>query len=92
MTNEEKAKELMPTMSGYYEIMDALLNMAQWKDEQFSKEKQAIIDNAVRFIRDNIESDRYNSPDEESYRMGYGVDYFETNMFIEDLKKYMKGE
>lgn len=35
MTNEEKALELMPTMSGYYDIMDALLNMANWKDEQF---------------------------------------------------------
>lgn len=52
----------------------------------------AFIEKAVRFIKDNIELDKYNSPDEESYRMGCAVDYFETNMFVEDFKKYMKGE
>lgn len=47
MTNEEKALELMPITNGNYEIMDALLSMAEWKDEQFAKEKQSFIDKAA---------------------------------------------
>lgn len=50
-----------------------------------------IIEKVVGFIKDNIELDKYKSPDEESYRMGWGIDYFETNIFIEDFKNYMKG-
>ena len=65
--------------------------VAQAKDEEFKAEKQALIDKACEWLRNNIESDKYLSPDEESYRMGCGVDYLETNMFIEDFKNYSCG-
>lgn len=68
-----------------------------WHRQQFEGKENiqyvrtdAFIEKAIQFIKDNIEDDRYKSPDEESYRMGCGVDYFETNMFIEDFKKYME--
>ena len=49
-TNEEKTLELMPTKSGYYEITDALLKMAEWKDEQLEAEKQALINKACEWL------------------------------------------
>ena len=106
MTNEEKAREIANNCSTKIvgaEVSDetyittepdcytAAMTMAKWKDEQSTKEKQALIDKACEWLRKNIESDKYLSPDEESYRMGCGVDYLETNMFIEDFKNYMKG-
>ena len=51
----------------------------------------AFVEKAVQFIRNNVESDKYITPDEESYRHGCPYDYFDVNMFIEDFKKYMKG-
>ena len=50
------------------------------------------IEKACEFISKHIESDKYVSPDEESYRAGCPYDYFETSMFIEDFKADMKGE
>lgn len=50
------------------------------------------IEKVCEFISEHIESDKYVSPDEESYRVGCPYNYFETNMFIEDFKAYMKGE
>ena len=50
----------------------------------------AFIEKACEFISQYIESDKYVSPDEESYRVGCPYNYFETNLFIEDLKKYME--
>ena len=70
---------------------NAAMEMARWKDEQLEAEKQALIDKACEWLSKNIESDKYLSPDEESYRMGCGVDYLETNMFIEDFKNYSCG-
>lgn len=102
MTNEEKAKKIVWNLcddglfyhkyeSQRQEIQSALVNMAEWKDGQKEAEKEALISKACEWLRNNIESDKYLSPDEESYRMGCGVDYLETNMFIEDFKNYMKG-
>jgi hypothetical protein len=31
------------------------------------------------------------SIDEESARMGFPYSYFETNLFVEDLKKHLEG-
>lgn len=72
----------------------------EWTNKPFNEKvatnieyihKDAFIEKAIQFIKDNIEDDRYKSPDEESYRMGCGVDYFETNIFIEDFKRYIQG-
>ena len=98
--NEEKAKKITDrifesgfnTNRTFYDMAkNAAMTMAKWKDEQLEAEKQALIDKACEWLKDNIESDKYLSPDEESYRMSCGVDYLETNMFIEDFKNYMKG-
>lgn len=83
---DERIKELEVTLkcrSKYERI---------YRDEFLKAEKEALINKACEWLRNNIESDKYLSPDEESYRMGCGVDYLETNMFIEDFKKAMKGE
>ena len=50
------------------------------------------IEKACEFISKYIESDKYVSPDEESYRLGFPYNYFETSMFINDFKEYMKKE
>ena len=49
----------------------------------------AFIDKACEWLKDNIESGKYISADEESYRLGCPYDYFEANMFIEDFKNAM---
>lgn len=98
--NEEKAKKITDrifesgfnTNRTFYDMAkNAAMEMARWKDEQLEAEKQALIDKACEWLSKNIESDKYLSPDEESYRMGCGVDYLETNMFIEDFKNYSCG-
>lgn len=48
------------------------------------------IEKAAKFIRDNVELNKYKSSDEESYRVGCPYDYFETENFIRDFKDYMK--
>ena len=45
MTNEEKAIEITLRNGAY----DAALEMAEWKDEQFSKEKNEFIDKACEW-------------------------------------------
>ena len=98
--NEEKAKKITDrifesgfnTNRTFYDMAkNVAMEMARWKDEQLEAEKQALIDKACEWLSKNIESDKYLSPDEESYRMGCGVDYLETNMFIEDFKNYSCG-
>lgn len=79
MTNEEKALELMPTMSGYYDIMDALLNMANWKDEQFEAEKQALIDKACEWLLANV----------SKHLHGYYT--FHKGLMLEEFQQAMKG-
>lgn len=59
MTNEEKAKELADYYAGetgYKEraAYDAAYAMAQWKDEQLEAEKQALIDKACEWLRNNM--------------------------------------
>lgn len=66
MTNEEKAKEIikMSETKQVYDIVDIksleealyddLMQMAQWKDEQFKAEKQALIDKACEWLEHNV--------------------------------------
>lgn len=79
MTNEEKALELMPTMSGYYDIMNALLNMANWKDEQLESEKQQWIDKACEWLKENVSKHLH------------GQYAFLKGEMIEEFKEAMKG-
>ena len=66
MTNEEKSKEIAQNNRiNYYEgdigwgdriksseeeCYDSAMEMAEWKDEQFAKEKQALIDKACEWV------------------------------------------
>lgn len=79
MTNEEKVLELMPTKSGYYEITDALLKMAEWKDEQFAKEKQALIDKACEWLKENAS------------KHIHGNYAFLKGLMLEEFQQAMKG-
>lgn len=55
MTNEEKAIELftsevgdlnVPDSNREFEIKTAIVAMAEWKDQEFAKQKQTLIDKA----------------------------------------------
>ena len=62
MTNTEKAYEIARFNREFYgeggashkyseeECYDSAMDMAQWKDEQFAKEKQALIDKACEWV------------------------------------------
>lgn len=62
MTNTEKAMEIARFNREFYgeggashkyseeECYDSAMDMAQWKDEQFAKEKQALIDKACEWV------------------------------------------
>ena len=65
MTNEEKIEALVDelgiilgiiyTESSRATIKKLLMKIAEWKDEQFAKEKQALIDKACEWLRYNKE-------------------------------------
>ena len=62
MTNKEKAYEIARFNREFYgeggashkyseeECYDSAMDMAKWKDEQFAKEKQALIDKACEWV------------------------------------------
>ena len=62
MTNEEKAREIARFNREFYstggtshkysdeECYNSAMKMAEWKDEQFAKEKQALIDKACEWV------------------------------------------
>ena len=56
MTNEEKTKALVDELGIIYTdceratIKELLMEMAEWKEEQFAKEKQALIDKACEWV------------------------------------------
>ena len=67
MTNEEKAEEIARSNQKFFyedggydikssdeECYDSAMEMAEWKDEQFAKEKQALIDNVCEWLKNNI--------------------------------------
>ena len=61
MNNNDKARKLCDLLvsadKGEFiqeDVENALLSMAYWKDEQFAKEKQALIDNACEWLKTNM--------------------------------------
>lgn len=82
-SNEEKAKEIcnhgIPTCDLKCEScniayhVDGLIQMAEWKDEQFKTEKQALIDKACEWLKDNG----------RNYHSAYATE----DRLIEDFKK-----
>ena len=89
MTNEEKTKEFADYYAGetdYKEraAYDAAYAMAQWKDEQLEAEKQALIDKACEWLRNNM----YEGSCEQ---MLSKKPYPFMSDFIEEFKKAMKG-
>lgn len=54
ITDKEKARQLSQYPSGDIDILryDVAMDMAEWKDEQFVKEKQHIIDTVCNCIKD----------------------------------------
>ena len=65
MTNEEKAYEIARFNREFYgeggashkyseeECYDSAMDMAKWKDEQFAKEKQALIDKGCKWLKEH---------------------------------------
>lgn len=57
MTNEEKALEIA-TNNGWTEMdfskKTSAIQMAKWKDEQFAKERQELIDKAWKWMQEHI--------------------------------------
>ena len=68
MTNEEKSKEIARNNQQFYyendecydikssdeECYDSAMEMAEWKDKQFVQEKEKLIDNVCKWIKNNI--------------------------------------
>ena len=60
MTNEEKSKALVDELGIIYTdceratIKELLMEMAEWKDKQFTQEKEKFIDNVCEWLRNNI--------------------------------------
>lgn len=59
MTNEEKAVELFPNIPTLEclccDIREKLVEMAEWKDEQFEKQKKEFLDKACEWLTENID-------------------------------------
>ena len=92
MKSEEKAKELADYYAGetdYKECAayDAALAMAQWKDEQFKAEKQALIDKACEWLRNN--SYMLDTWDEDKYYVVF--EFEDKDEMIKEFHKAMKG-
>ena len=85
-TNVEKAKNmtkgfLKEGLIKKSRLQELLIKAMDWKDKQFAKRKQQLIDKVCEFIEGNI-SEYYNS---------HYNDFDEMN-FINDLRKAMKGK
>lgn len=98
MTNEEKAEEIARSNQKFFyedggydikssdeECYDSAMEMAEWKDKQFVQEKEKLIDNVCKWLKNNI----------DDYMMtgdGEFLDSFDDSFdeMYEDLKKEMK--
>ena len=99
MTNEEKAREIARFNREFYstggtshkysdeECYDSAMDMAEWKDEQFVREKEKFIDKACEWIKNNIH-------DYMMTRDGEIIDTFDEMDWLDymfrDLKESMK--
>lgn len=89
MNNVEKAKEIAFDYFQKEELtinirIEAALRMAQWKDEQFKAEKQALIDKACEWLRNNM----YEGTCEQILSK---KPYPFMSDFIEEFKQAIKG-
>ena len=80
ISNEEKATEIALSNDIYdttevyqSDVVDMLMEMAQWKDEQSAQEKQQLIDKAAEWLR--MTMDFFNNGE------------FNTEKFVNDFKK-----
>lgn len=60
------------------------MKMAKWKDEDFAKEKQSLIDKACEWLKDNKEHPLIGCEDTD-------LSGFLTEEFIADFRKAMEG-
>ena len=95
MTNEEKSKALVDELGIIYTdceratIKELLMEMAEWKDKQFTQEKEKFIDNVCEWLRNNI--DDYMMTGEGEFLDSFDEMDWLDDMFG-DLKKEMKNE
>ena len=97
MTNEEKVELLVDelgiilgiiyTENSRAMIKKLLMKIAEWKDEQFAEEKQALIDNVCKWIKNNIPY--YMMTCDGEFIDSFDEMYWFDDMY-EDLKKEMK--
>ena len=89
MTNEEKAREIMQGVihdRGCTDVVtdraiyNSAMTMAQWKDEQFETEKQALIDKACEWWENEL-----------TFTTMTKADMFYKESMIEEFKQAMKG-
>ena len=94
MTQKEKVESLVDelgiilgiiyTENSRFIIKKLIMQMAEWKDEQFAKEKQALIDKACEWLRYNKEHPLIGC--EDSYLIG-----FLTEEFIMEFHNAIEG-
>ena len=90
MTNKEKVEALVDELGIIYTdcnratIKVLLMEMAQWKDEQFAEEKQTLIDKGCEWLRYNKEHPLIGC--EDPYLIG-----FLTEEFIMEFRKAIEG-
>lgn len=66
MTNDEKANKIARDMlpynnAEYHACYNSAMKAMQWKDEQFAKEKQQLIDEACKWLEVKV-NDSYAKP------------------------------
>ena len=85
MTNEEKAREIQANdvccvwNGGCPNVRIGVLEAMQWKDEQFEAEKQALIDKACEWLKENVSKHLH------------GQYAFLKGEMIEEFKQAMEG-
>ena len=101
MTNAEKAREICGSCPhctfscgdrlncGVEDKYDIAMEMAKWKDEQFAKEKQALIDKACEWLKDMAWYYHNWEWNGDTYEKEIVVD---VEKFINDFKKAMEEE
>lgn len=92
ITNEEKAREIAARNAYNYEYEESseveceqsTFEMAEWKDEQFTKQKQELIDKSCEWMKDNV----------PHYLESYGPESsdvcIEKESLINDFRKAME--
>ena len=94
--NEEKAKKITDrifesgfnTNRTFYDMAkNAAMEMARWKDEQLEAEKQALIDKACEWLRNNS----YMLDDWDEDKCWVTFEFTSKDEMIKEFHKTMKG-